>query len=336
MVDAGEAVGVLLVGAIIVSIFITGGFSGGTTGAGTADLGILGGSQSIQTDYGESVESIDRVRASLNDSVALTGAPDSNVTIDSSADLGHDFSACTWGTLNSSVVTADEDGLLLATQSAVVWYNGTSDTWDGYYYNTSSRNSFRASVAAPSPDTPTLVCLNHGTQTLNVSANTTVGSDVATGSSNTATYPANVSGWHGTVEETRLYGSGPLNTSQRTEWVGEPALAVAGPAPSTRVTYDTRSTSIPSSFDVYFATGSASVSNASLATGQTAPAIAAGTDYSTSGDTVSILGGGQLDADGEVLYVDYELGGGLGPSIARLAILLVVFLGLAVLVERSL
>lgn len=307
----GSAVGLmalLLIGVVLLGTV----FGFGTTTLGTAPTGnqtdavaVSSGSGTIEAGSQVSVEEVFAVKTSLNDSVRLTGANDSNVSIDSSADLGHDFSVCTWATADSSVVSNNETRLLLGLQEAILWYNGTDDVWRGYYYNTSSRNSFRTNVSAPSPGTPTLVCLNHGGQTLNVTANTSIGANVTTGSSNTAAYPANVSNWNGTVEETRLYGAGPLNDTQRTEWVGEPVLALQGASPSTRVTYDTRAGTLPSSFEVFFASGSATPSNATLATGQSGPGIAEGSDYSVSGGTISILAGGALDTDGEVLYTEF-------------------------------
>lgn len=273
----------------------------------TTSVGVIGGSDT----FASNVDSVNFVKADLDDSVRLTGANDSNVTIESNADLGHDLSACTWGTLDSDVVTNNEDALLLATQEAVTWYNGTSDTWEGYYYNTSSRNSFRASVSASSPAAnATLVCLNHANQSLNISANTTTGSSVATGSSNIADYPSNVTNWNGTVEETRLYAT-PLNGSQRTEWVGEPGLAVQGPAPATRVTYDTFTEK--TTFNTYFASGSATAGNATQVSGFDAPAPSEGTDYSLSGGTITLLDTGQFDANGEVVYIAYGEAGITGP-----------------------
>lgn len=307
----GGLVAVALV--VLVAFYLLGPIAStmGMTGAGgnvTTSEDIVGGSD----QFGDSVDSVNFVRSSLNDSVRLTGAPDSNVTIDSDADLGNDLSACTWGALDSSVVTANDDGLLLATQQAVLWYNGTDDVYRGYYYNTSSRNSYVANVSASTPSSSTLVCLNHASQSLNISANTTTGTAVATGSSNSADYPANVSNWNGTVDETRLFAT-PLNGSQRSEWVATPGLAVNGSAPSTRVTYDVYGSSYGSTVPVYFSSGSASLGNATRATGFTAPSVTEGTDYALSGDTVTVLDGGVLEQDGEVLYIGYSASGFVGP-----------------------
>jgi hypothetical protein len=296
--------------------------------------GITGASTSL----GGNVGSVNTVQSSLDEAVRLTGANDSNVTIDGDADLGHDLSACSWGTLDSDVVTNNENALLLATQEAITWYNGTSDTWEGYYYNTSSRDSFRASVSAPSPTTWTLVCLNHANQSLNLSANTTTGSSVATGSSNIADYPENVSNYNGSVEETRLFDE-PLNGSRRTEWVAEPGLATTGPAPAARVTYDNFGSG--TSYTTFFASGTATATNATVVTGFGAPTVAGGTDYSISGGTLSILGGGVLEADGEVLYVGFRTGGsgggaGLGVRLGQIALALAALLTVALAIDRRL
>lgn len=283
----------------------------GMTGAGvnaTTSTGVVGGADT----FGNQVTNVNLVETSLNDSVELTGTAGSNVTIQSDADLGHDLSACTYGTLDSPVVTNNNDGLLLATQEAVLWYNGTDDVYRGYYYNTSSRNSFTANVTASSPSTPTLVCLNHANQSLNISANTTTGTAVATGSSNIADYPENVTAWNGTVDETRLFST-PLNGSQRTEWTATPGLAVNGSAPAARVTYDVYGSSYGSTVPVYFASGSATLNNVNHATGFNAPDVTEGTDYDISGDTVTVLAGGTLEQDGEVLYLAYNAEQYVGP-----------------------
>lgn len=314
--------GIVAVALIVLVLTIVVGPVASSLGVSTSDGGnqttsedIVGGSET----FGSDVVGINFVKADLNGSVRLTGANDSNVTIESDANLGHDLSACTWGELDSSVVSNNEDALLLATQEAITWYNGTADEWRGYYYNTSSRNSFRASVNATDPTNATLVCLNHANQSLNVSENTTTGSSVATGSSNVADYPDNVTNWNGTVEETRLFAT-PLNGSQRTEWVGEPGLAVQGPAPATRVTYDTFADG-KTNYVTYFASGSATASNATQVGGFDAPAPTDGVDYSISGGTITLLDGGQFEADGEVVYISYTAEALTGPMSGALSAL---------------
>lgn len=333
MSNARELFGAMVVAMLAVVILSSGAVSPGTAPKDVdRSYGITGASTSL----GGNVDSVGSVQSSLNETVRLTGANDSNVTIDGDADLGHDLSACTWGSLDSDIVTNDENALLLATQEAITWYNGTSDTWEGYYYNTSSRNSFRASVAAPSPATWTLVCLNHANQSLNLSANTTTGSSVATGSSNIAAYPENISNWNGSVEETRLFDT-PLNGSRRSEWVAEPGLATTGPAPSARVTYDNFGSG--TSYTTYFADGTATATNATVVSGFDPPAVSRGADYSISGKTLSISSGGVLEADGEVLYVGFQTagtGGGLGVRLGQIALALVALLTVALAIDRRL
>lgn len=335
MAKVGEVVGVLLVGMLIMVVFSgpLGTGPGGSTAADQDTVDIVGGSETISTG-GATLENVSRVRTSLNDSVQLTGAPDSNVTLDTGAALDDTWSVCTYASADSSVVTGDETRLAITSQAASLQYNGSTDEWQGHYLNTTSLDSYRASVAATSPTTPTLVCLNHDGSSLNVSANTTTGGSVATGSANDAPL-LNGSSWAGSLEETRRYET-PLNGSQRTEWVADPVLAVAGPAPADRVTYDTRAGSAPASFDVYFASGSATAANATLATGRAGPSVTDGVDYSISGDTISVLGG-QLDPSGEVLYLDLNISeGGLGVELARLSLVLMVLVGLSVAISRRL
>ena len=126
----------------------TGTSAGGNT---TEIVGVEGGSASFSSNP---VTSFQFAKTSLNESVELTGSPGSNVTINAGSDVGTDFSACTWGELDSTVVSNNENATLLTTESAVLWYNGSDDTWNGYYYNVSSRNSYTTSASATSPTTP--------------------------------------------------------------------------------------------------------------------------------------------------------------------------------------
>jgi hypothetical protein len=292
---------ILLVVLTLTTQIVPTAFASETAGQNNVSVGILGGSQ----QFGAGVESVSRVRTSLNQSAQLTGADDSNVTVEASFDLGQDFSVCTFAEADASVVANNETRLLMATEEAILWYNGSDDAWHGYFYNVSSRNSYRATVTAASPTSPTLVCLNHGGTSLNVSANNTVGNDTTTTASNIADYPENVSNWHGAVEETRLYGSGPLNTSERTEWLADPVLAIEGRTPEARVTYDTFATSAPSAFETYFTSGDAAANNVTLGVGRRGPVVTEGTDYDLAGETVQVLSGGVLDENGEVLYIGY-------------------------------
>lgn len=307
----GSVVGImalLLIGVVLLGMVagMAPSFVGGAVGPGsqTDDVPVLSGTGTIQTGQGVSVDNVTSVLTSLDDAVELTGTAGSNVTIDSNADLGSEFSVCTYAQADASVVSNDETRILLATESAVLQYNGTDNEWQGYYYNVSSRNSYRTAVAASSPSTPTLVCLNAAGSYINVTANTTSGPNTVTTASNIAAYPQG-DNWDGTVEETRLYGT-PLTSAQRSEWVNDPVLALDGITPAARVTYDTRASSIPSTFPAYFGDGTATPSNAALATGRGGPSVTEGADYSVSGDAISVLGGGTLDENGEVLYVEYD------------------------------
>lgn len=306
MVRALQAV---VVSAAIVIAFMTGvvvldtiaDSAGTSTGGNTTEIiGVTGGSASFSSNP---VTTFQFAKTSLNESVALSGASGSNVTIDAGADVGTDFSACTWGELDSSVVSNNNDAILLTTQDGVLWYNGTADQWQGYYYNVSSRNSYTTAVTATNPTTPTLVCLNAVGSYVNVTANTTAGPNTVTTADNIADYPANVSNWDGTVDETRVFDE-PLNGTQRADWVSEPVLAVDGEAPAYRVTFDNFGSSMV--YDTYFASGSATANGASVGTGLTGPAITEGTDFSVSGTTLSILSGSTvLDPTGEVLYLAF-------------------------------
>jgi hypothetical protein len=166
------------------------------------------------------------------------------------------------------------------------------------------------------------VCVVHENQQLQVHTNVSSGTAVATGTSNAA-YPGSTSDWNGTIEETRGYDYA-VNASQRSEYHSDPTLAVTGPAPQWRLTYDTRG-SLGGTLPVHFASGDATVTNATLVSGFSDPGINAGSDYKLAGDSIEILNG-QLDANGEVLFIEFNLEGvplgllGVGIALFALAV----------------
>ena len=272
-------------------------------GASTASVGI---NDTTATFDSGTVTGVDRVRTSLNDSLALDGTANSELAMDTDANLEDSFSVCTYAEADSSVVSNNEARLLLSTQQAQLQYNGTDDVWQGRYTNVSNGSAWHANVSATSPSTPTLVCLNRHSGAFNISANTTTGADVATTGTTSAAL-LNGSNWNGNVDETRMYET-VLNGSQRTDYVAEPVLAVDGGAPAARVTYDQFNTDL-SDIEVYFSDTSASATSASVAGGRAGPAISDGVDYEINGGDITVLSGSStLDTQGEVLYINYGAG----------------------------
>jgi hypothetical protein len=83
---------------------------------------------------------------------------------------------------------------------------------------------------------------------------------------------------------------------------------VTGQAPAARLTFDTRASGFGGSVPIHFASGEADVTNATRVVGFAGPGISAGSDYSRDVNTISILSGGQLDSNGEVLFTTFRTG----------------------------
>jgi hypothetical protein len=275
------------------------------TSSAADDVVLAGGSGQVATGPGESASDIRNVRSTVGDAVRLTGANDSEIDVQASPAISGSHELCTVATADASVTSNDETRVLYQLKDLVLYYNGTTDRYEAWYYDDGSRESTVVGVAANDATAETLVCgqVNASTDTVTIYRNTTQGSsEVLDGDAPTESPPDN--NWNGTIDETRVYNR-TLTSSQRSEYNSTRALAVTGAAPALRITYDSFKSS-PDSVATYFSGGGADLSNASLANGVSGPALTAGTDYTTDGDTISVAGG-QLDGEGEVVYADYDL-----------------------------
>lgn len=297
------AIGLALVGLVMSSFFGAAG-SGGVSQ--TDDVEILGGTGQLALSSGGSVDNVTAMQSTLGDAVRLTGAPDSKVSATTDANVSGDWSLCTHAAADPAVVSNNESRSIAGFNAATLAYNGTSDEYVGHYWDAGSRNSYAVSVAAPSPEHRTLVCLQESAGTLEITRNTTGSGTVSLSADSTAPMPP-AANWDGTVEETRVHNAS-LNVSQRSDMLAEPVLAVDGPAPAARLKYDVRNRGA-ASVPIYFGGGTATLSNASFVGGATGPTLAEGVDYEIAGvvnSTVVALDGGVLDENGEVVHARYD------------------------------
>lgn len=272
----------------------------------TDDVEIEGATGEVAISGDEAIREYNSVQSTLGDAVELTGASDSAVDVQASASVSGDQEVCTYATADSSAVSNDETRVLYQVEDMVLFYNGSVDEYQTWFFDDGSRESATVGVAANDATTRTLVCGQVDGSTLTVYRNTTQGATEALDGNQVTTEPAN-NNWDGTIEETRIFNRS-LNSSQRSELNTTPALAVTGDAAAIRLTYDSFESN-PNSVGAYFASGDAKLSNASLASGVSGPALTEGTDYETGGQygqEVSVLDGGQLDDDGEVLQIEYR------------------------------
>lgn len=304
-----------------------------TGGAGTFDTTFLGDVSNISAE------------STLGDAVALTGAPDSEIAASMDVTLGDSWSACTYSQADPvvegngstrSLLSADTDRYDIA-----LVYNDSTGEYQGWFYDAAARSTHAASVAAPDPTNQTLVCAinNESAQTFQVARNTTRGAATDTSQQDFADRP-NAENWHGVLEETRLYPSA-LTDSQLSRWTTHPVLSVEGTRPAARLMYDTRDRST-STVPVYFGSGSAGLSNASLVDGATGPELVQGEDWDRGGllswyssDEIYAVDGGVLTGDGDVLFLTYDIDES-AIELVQLGFALFVFLILAASIQRKL
>lgn len=275
------------------------------------DVEVEGGSGSIDTQRSGSVENITFATTSLEDQLQLTGADDSYVETSGTMETDDSWGVCTWAAADQSVVDGNESRTIVGYETSTIYYNGSNDEYVGWWYDEGARETYDATVAAPDPTNQSLLCVDHNGTHLSMTRNATVGQVVETTGSPTVADPPG-DNWDGTLEETRVWNYS-LDTAQRQELVNDPVLALNdSSAPVARLTYDVRDRST-SSFPVYFASSTATISNASFADGFAAVQITESEDYALSGvfsSKFEVLDGGILDSDGEVAYITAIAGGG--------------------------
>lgn len=324
--------GVMLTAIIVVSIgfgYLTGG--GGAPAAETTTFEVTGGAATIDTGALESVSEVTTVTTSLDDAVAFDGDGYIEADLPDVHEPGP-WSVCTYAAADSSTVAANRTETVLAYDQALLRYNGSEDEYAYVWFNQSGRHTVRAAATVTEANATKLlpVCAIHESHQLQVVTNTTNGTAVGSGAENFA-YPSDTAAWNGTVEETRGY-DGALNRTQQTMFFDAPTQAVRGAPPAFRLTYDTRG-DLGGSVPVYFASGDATVTNASQVAGFADPGVSRGSDYSVSGATIEILDGA-LEPDGEVLYIEYQLDEGpttllgIGIALFALAVLYIPLRGL--------
>lgn len=313
----GKTIVSILIGAIILVVLATSGiFFAGT--ATHDDVEFDSQRERIDVDSSVVVDSLD-VRAGLGDAVALTGANDSEVTTEQTVDLDDTWTVCSYATAAQAVVDNDESRIIAGEGGGVVYYDGSADEYRVYTYDSGSRDSYAAGVAAPSPTTRTLVCGDYNGTHLRASRNTTVGTPVETTGDSYVDLPD--ANWNGTLEETRVYDH-VLSANERQQYVDQPSLSINGTIPDARLMYDVRDRSVggllsstgDKTIEAYFIGGDAEATSVSFADGVEPVSIDEGVDYETRNynHTLILLDGGILGT-GDVLFVDWTTGGGDRP-----------------------
>lgn len=296
-----------ILGAVIVTALL-GSFAGVAVdlNAHTEEPSLIinGGGASLSLGFGEVVREHKSTRASLGTAVELDGTNDSEVTVDGTIALDDDtdtWSVCTWARPTSAA--NNTTATLIKYQDAAIVYNGTSDDYRGYYYETANRSAVDVTLPDNGTATLKLLCLQRDGGTVTLSRNDSASASVALGSESGVSPPPSTH-FAGVIEETRLFNRS-LSASERAEWVNEPSLAIGGAAPDLRVMYDARS---GTTFRAFFTGGTATASSAQLVDGADAPTLVEGDDYRWTGTlnaTLVIPSGSVLEQDNAVVYAQY-------------------------------
>jgi len=297
---------VLLVGVSLVDGVVSGiGGQAGPVNTSASPDPVTGQAVSFEDTSGEAtVTQVYDVVDSRGYAVALTGASDSYVQTDSDVTLTSD---ATWSVSTYAAVDATATGTTMTALSVdgriLLQYNGTAGSWAAWYYNESSRNSYRVSVTAPDPTNLTRIEARHNGSALTIYRNTTQGTTATTGTSNTADAWPDATNWDGRLDETRTFDD-PLPSSERASLVTNPV----GPAPGTnrtaRLMYDQGGgTTTP----IYFAGADATLSNASWVGGLPGASLTEGADYEldTGAGTITALANGRIGG-APVVWIDYR------------------------------
>lgn len=261
-----------------------------------------------QIDTNGDVEKVLQVNDSTGTAVLLTGANDSYIESDDTIKVPSDgtWTIGTWAQVDSNGTAENETMTLASVEGEVLLhYNGSSSQWSAYYYNESSRNSYRVNVSAPNqPGNLTWVAAwSNGTH-FTVYANTTRGEIVELAGENSAEAEWNASNWDGMVEELRILDK-PLNATERSDHVSDPVAPLKGAGVSARLMFDEGD---GTSTAVYFTGGSATVSNVTWGQGHPGNILTQGDDYAVGwfSDAIKALEGGRLDG-APVAWVTYRI-----------------------------
>jgi len=175
-------------------------------------------------------------------------------------------------------------------------YNGTTNEYELYYFNDSSRNSYRITVAAANPTTLRPVLVERDGATLTLTNGTGAASSVTiTPNSNTVAAGPTNNSLAGRLDETRSWHR-PLTASEAATYRSDGIEPVAVGNRSTRLMYDQTGSDVA----VEFRSASGELQgDATRGAGLDGTTLTEGTDYNVTFDgedlIVEISSGGELE-----------------------------------------
>lgn len=254
---------------------------------------------------------------SLGNAVELTGASDSYVESTPGTDIA---SSGTWTVSQWAWVDSAAAGDTMTTVSlngrVILSYDGSASQWSAWYYEESSRDSYRVNVSAPNQPSAwtNIIARSNGTH-FTIYRDNTRGETVELAGSSIVAAPVESGNWHGRLDETRTFDRA-LNDSDRQTLVDGPVGPLPGTDRTARAMYDEADESTQ---HLFFTGTSLELHNAGFASGLSGselegPGNWLGTqDYDWDDDEPQLrpLSGGEIDG-APVAYVDYRKTGPLG------------------------
>jgi hypothetical protein len=214
----------------------------------------------------------------------------------------------------------------------ILAYNGSASEWACWSYDDASGETHRVAVSASTPTSFTNLQCERDSTALTLRVNDTTTASVQTDSANATVQTLQTTPLNGSVDETRVF-NGTLTSSEQTALYNAPTAPLESAPRQSRIMYDSYGSldSIP----VYLAGGSLDGASATKAAGLRGQGAAEGSDWSISGDVLSVLAGGTLEG-APVVFVSWLFGDGGVISITALTGGFGAMLRLAALVPLAL
>jgi hypothetical protein len=272
---------------------------GGSTDSTEDDLLPSGGSVTLS---GTNVSVID-VHQSLNDSADLDGT--GAITGNLGDDVADNRTVSTWAQIDN---TSGVRQIASVDSRTILVFNGSTSEWACWSYDDASGETHRVAVSATSPGAWTNLQCERDSGTLTLRVNDTSTTTVQTDSANATAQTLQTTPLDGRVDETRTF-NGSLTSSEQSALYSSPTAPLEGAPRQSRVMYDSYSSldSIP----VYISGGSLDGTAATKTAGLAGQGASEGTDWSLSGDILSLLSGGTLEG-APVVFVAWAFGSGGG------------------------
>ena len=304
--DAVKLVGWSIIAIAVLVLVLDGVFGIGVTASQSTNAGAFAISGGTAQLSGHNISDVS-VNQSLGHAARLDGTRDSYVSGSSDVELEGNWTVSTYVRVDNlsrtqTVVSVGSEQMIL--------YNGSTNEYVGVWYDQSSGDTYAVREVANTPGNLTHVALVRNQSQPEAISLYEDNSDIATTSTATATTFA-AGNLDGDLDETRTFNRS-LNSSQRQQLIDRPTAPLPGTNRTSRVMFDSYSAS-PSSYPMFFVAGDVTASNVQRVDGLDAEATTAGTDYTRSGRTISVVDGGSLDG-APALYASYAVT--VGPFVA--------------------